>query len=219
MNRSVLFLWLFSFVCASTLYLFTLDLELGHINRVIKGTPIILLMALAWVLSRAITRRFLMVALSFSLLGDILLSFDGYFMLGLASFLVAQITYTLLFFKFKHTPKHFKFWVLFMLLYILSMASFVLPSVIKHDAVLAVIITLYMAAITTMAISAGLKKAPWVYITALGAFIFVISDSLIAVNKFVLPFDKLLPSAAAHCCRCGEKSWRLIRDWAVIPLK
>ena len=75
MNRSVLFLWLFSFVCASTLYLFTLDLELGHINRVIKGTPIILLMALAWVLSRAITRRFLMVALSFSLLGDILLSF------------------------------------------------------------------------------------------------------------------------------------------------
>lgn len=189
MNRSVYLLWLFSIVCSSCLYLFTLDLELGHINRMIKGTPIVLLMVLAWVLSRSTTRGFLMSALSFSLLGDILLSFDGYFIMGLAAFLVAQLTYTVLFFKFKHTPKHFKFWVLFMLTYILAMAAIVLPSVIQSDVTLAVIIALYMCAISTMAISAGLKPTPVVCITALGAFIFVISDSLIAINKFVTPFE------------------------------
>ena len=189
MNRSVFLLWLFSFLCASGLYLFTLDLDLGHINRIIKATPMVLLMAFAWVSSASITRQLLMLALSFSLLGDMLLSFDGYFILGLAAFLLAQITYTVLFLKFKHTTKIVNAWFAFILLYIIFMAYMVLPSVIQNDAVRAMIVGAYMCAIATMAICAGLQRPPSVYMTALGAFIFVISDSLIAINKFVAPFE------------------------------
>ena len=189
MTRSVFSLWLFAFVCSSCLYLFTLDLELGHINRLIKGTPIVLLMTLAWVSSQFTVRRFLMTALCFSLLGDILLSFDGLFIIGLAAFLVAQLTYTGLFLKYKQTPKHFRFWCAFILIYIIAMASIVLPKVMSSDVILGLIVAVYMCAISTMAISAGLRTHQSVYITALGAFIFVISDSLIAINKFVAPFD------------------------------
>ena len=189
MNRSVFFLWLFAFLCASGLYLFTLDLELGHLNRVIKATPMVLLMAFVWVSSHSMTRRFLMLALSFSLLGDMLLSFDGFFIMGLAAFLLAQLTYTVLFLKFKHSAKYFKAWLAYILLYILCMASIVLPSVMENDAVLAVIIGAYMCAISAMAICAGLQTTPSVYMTAAGAFIFVVSDSLIAMNKFVAPIE------------------------------
>lgn len=189
MNRSVFFLWLFAFLCASGLYLFTLDLELGHTNRIIKATPMALLMAFAWVSSQSTTRRFLMLALSFSLLGDMLLSFDGFFIMGLAAFLLAQLTYTALFLKFKHPSKHFKAWFAFIILYIVCMASIVLPSVMESDVVLAVIIAAYMCAISAMAICAGLLTTPGVYMSAAGAFIFVISDSLIAINKFVIPIE------------------------------
>ena len=189
MNRSVFFLWLFAFLCASGLYLFTLDLELGHINRIIKATPIVLLMAFAWVSSQSITRRFLMLALSFSLLGDMLLSFDNFFIMGLAAFLLAQLTYTVLFLKFKQPSKYFIAWFAFIVLYIVCMASVVLPSVMESDAVLAVIIATYMCAISTMAICAGLQTTPSVYMSAAGAFIFVVSDSLIAINKFVAPLE------------------------------
>lgn len=68
--------------------------------------------------------------------------------MGLAAFLLAQLTYTVLLLKLKQPSKYFIAWFAFIVLYIVCMASVVLPSVIERGVVLAVIIAAYMCAIS-----------------------------------------------------------------------
>lgn len=143
-----------------------------------------------------IFHKFLLAGFIFSIFGDTFLMFvenkpprPEFFLYGLGSFLVTHICYLFAFLKFPSTKKGFiqrkPFWVLpFLLLFFGNI--FILWSGIPSAMQIPVVV--YSLAIVLMAIGAlNLKgKASksvfkWIFI---GAILFVISDSLIGLNKF-----------------------------------
>jgi uncharacterized membrane protein YhhN len=127
-------------------------------------------------------------ALAFSSLGDVLLDLDParLFTRGLFAFLVAHFIYVLLFVRNWVRPLRPRGWQLALsaavLVYSMLLSQWLSPSL----GVFAGPVMLYVCAITVMVVSAilaGFSK-PWV---CAGAILFLISDSIIAVNKFKSP--------------------------------
>ena len=126
-------------------------------------------------------------ALALSTLGDVLLDLDPerLFVFGLGSFLIAHLVYIFLFVRNRRSiplgaPRILL--ALLVLLYSIAVSSWLLPSL----ETLMVPVAIYMCAITAMVLSAILARFPnpWVVV---GAILFLISDSLLAVNKFKSP--------------------------------
>ena len=111
--------------------------------------------------------------------GDVLLDLD-YFVPGLLSFLVAQIIYSTLFIRY------FAAWnqriVVSLLLIAFSLAMSILLWNTAGEMRLPVLV--YLVVITTMGLTANASTIQGVLA---GAVIFMISDSLIAINRFVVP--------------------------------
>ena len=139
-------------------------------------------------------KNWIFLALFFAWFGDIFLMMAGnapnYFILGLASFLVMQLLYIYIFkvFTFKGLIEKWPFagaifFVAFFLLFYLMphLGSFKIP------------VIFYFLAILGMVFSAlGLWNRQFFgKIVFLGAVLFLISDSLIAINKFhtTIPFS------------------------------
>jgi uncharacterized membrane protein YhhN len=164
--------------------------------------PMILLSLIAfyWLHSKQITpkTRFLTIlALVFSLFGDILLMFveqsPHFFTLGLVSFLLAHIFYILVFLKVRNPNK--KPWLFLSFLVIYAAGLFY---VLKDNlGVMLLPVFFYMLIILTMAITANSRKGSVAKISFnfvfIGAILFLISDSLLAINKFYepLPFSNI----------------------------
>lgn len=129
--------------------------------------------------------NFLYLALIFSLLGDIFLMFGGeiYFMLGLGSFLIAHVFYILLF------KKQFKFNLLKSLPFALATLTFLLFLKNGIDSKLLIPVVTYCIVITTMGIFAANRITNKISynLVLIGSILFIISDSLIAFNKFHSP--------------------------------
>jgi len=139
--------------------------------------------------------RPMIAALFFSWLGDVLLLFDNrdpvFFLLGLSSFLIAHISYILFFAAIRQREQIKNRFILLLpvavyyglLMYILvpNLGSMDLP-VRLYGAVICVmlVLALHLPRITPR--PAGL----WLIG---GAVLFVISDSLLALNKFYRPFE------------------------------
>lgn len=126
--------------------------------------------------------------LAFSSLGDALLDLDPerFFVQGLLAFLVAHFIYILLFVRNWVRPLRPKGWQLALvaavLIYSLLLSQWLAPSL----GAVAGPVMLYVCVITVMAVSAilaGFSK-PWVYS---GVILFLISDSILAVDKFKAP--------------------------------
>jgi len=127
-------------------------------------------------------------ALALSTLGDILLDLDPQrlFVFGLGSFLGAHLVYIFLFVRNRNrtitlgAPRVLL--AVLVLLYSVSVSAWLLPSL----GGLIVPVAIYMCAITAMVVSAILARFqnPWI---VMGAILFLISDSLLAVNKFKTP--------------------------------
>src|SRR5215510_6021161 len=127
-------------------------------------------------------------ALSFSSLGDALLDLDPerLFIKGLLAFLVAHLIYILLFVRNWDWPLRPKGWQLALvaavLIYSLLLSQWLAPSL----GAVAGPVMVYVCVITLMAASAilaGFSK-PWV---CSGVILFLISDSILAVDKFKSP--------------------------------
>src|SRR5262245_12456616 len=130
----------------------------------------------------------LAMALASSSLGDVLLDLEPerLFIKGLLAFLAAHLIYILLFVRNWVRPLRPKGWrlalVAAVLVYSLLLSQWLAPSL----GAVAGPVTLYICIITVMAVSAilaGFSK-PWVYT---GVILFLISDSILAVNKFKSP--------------------------------
>lgn len=143
------------------------------------------------------TKKWLLSALLFSWIGDCILLFadkdELYFIFGLVAFLIAHILLIILFTAQKSENISFKkplFWVGFICatIYLAGMLSFLLPS-INGDLKLPIIG--YALTITIMLKTALKGIFDWngdsKYIVLLGAFFFVTSDSILAINKFHSP--------------------------------
>jgi uncharacterized membrane protein YhhN len=127
-------------------------------------------------------------ALAFSALGDALLDLDPerLFTRGLLAFLVAHFIYILLFVRNWVRPLRPKGWQMALqavvLIYSMLLSHWLAPSLGE----VAGPVMLYVCMITVMVVSAILAEfsKPWVYS---GVILFLISDSILAVNKFKSP--------------------------------
>lgn len=131
------------------------------------------------------TRSILLLALIFSGCGDLLLAFDA-FIFGVAAFLLAQLSYAILFRSYWQSI--YQRWPLCVLLimYMLAMAWLLIPNLGN----LGPPVMAYFIAIAAMGLLA-LQSSLLLRWTVIGALLFIISDSFIAINKFIhpLPFE------------------------------
>ncbi len=138
--------------------------------------------------------KWVLLALIFSFCGDVLLMFQVkdslFFLLGLSSFLIAHIFYITFFFKVK-TIEQLKGKILpglFTGLYYAGLMLLLFPGlgkmqqpVLVYGFVISFMLMLAMHMIFIKNKKAGVQML-------LGATLFVISDSVLAINKFYQPF-------------------------------
>lgn len=137
------------------------------------------------------TRSAMVCALLFSLLGDILLMFVKksplFFTGGLAAFLIAHILFIVVFLK-KKSLKH-PYYMFMALLGGYALGLFYLIKTNLGDMMAPVV--LYIIVILAMALSAFLRRKNTTRLSytlvLLGAVFFLISDSILALNKFYKP--------------------------------
>jgi uncharacterized membrane protein YhhN len=142
------------------------------------------------------TKKWLLFALFFSWIGDCILLFadkgELFFIFGLIAFLIAHILFIRLFFRQKSENRHIKnplFWIGFIgiIIYLRSMLSLLLPTL--GD--LKVPVSFYAMTISIMLIIALKGAINWEtnskYVVFIGAFLFVTSDSILAIDKFHFP--------------------------------
>jgi len=137
------------------------------------------------------TKKITLLALVFSLLGDILLMFvdtsSNFFIGGLIAFLIAHIMYILVFLKNRNVSKNAILFIIVMLLYGIGL-FYVMKDGLGE---ILIPVVIYMLAILTMLTTAFLRqdsvpKQSFILVF-LGAILFMISDSLLALNKFYMP--------------------------------
>lgn len=175
-----------AFVLLASLYMF-LDAAgwQGLWMVTLKAAPIAVLGVMATGMLVGTTRTLTLLALAFSALGDVLLAleFPLQFVAGLAAFLVAQLIYTGNFLRgAQFRSQRFLIRALPLLLAASLLASQLMPAA----GPLAPAVFCYLLAITAMALSAAAHRGNSGLLFA-GAIIFMISDTLIAVNRFLMP--------------------------------
>jgi uncharacterized membrane protein YhhN len=173
-----LFYWLLalSYLLASQFYSYPLQ-------AIHKAAPIIILAIVSLILSRGRLRIWLTLALAASSMGDILLATNikNSFLFGLMFFAVAHVCYASGFFPWAKWSKK-------KLAYATPLAAvllLVLILVLPQTGELAIAVLFYISIISAMAVLAIFSKTHQHYLL-IGAYLFVISDSLIAINKFVI---------------------------------
>ncbi|AIG30437.1 hypothetical protein IA01_08165 [Flavobacterium psychrophilum] len=142
------------------------------------------------------TKKWLLYALTFSWIGDIILLFASknelYFILGLVSFLIAHILFIVLFIKQKSEGNYTKkclFWLGFVvvLVYIISILSLLFTKLGN----LKIPVFVYAFTISIMLITAIKGYFTWQkpmnILILIGALFFIVSDSFLSINKFYNP--------------------------------
>ncbi len=154
-------------------------------STLLKAAPIFLLMLLVY-LNRTfiIGYKRVFIALLFSSIGDVILntSIDLSFELGLASFLIAHLWYIAALSPIKQVRAKYSMLALFGSG---LLVSFIIPDVPKG---FIMPVSIYMTVILAMLFSA-INSERSNFSLIFGAIMFVISDSLIAINKFIFPID------------------------------
>ena len=168
--------------------------------------PLIVGLLLAWAWRhRAVGGRpmaILRIGLVFALLGDIFLMIQevDLFGLGLASFLLMQICYCVVFGKRGATePVTLATIGLSALPFMVYAGVFLLmlhPAFMTKPALkdLWIPVIIYVLCISTMGLMATLRRGrPGYWFVLTGALLFMLSDSAIAVNTFLAPFSTATP--------------------------
>lgn len=163
-----------------------------------KPAVMILLLVYLWTsvgLQGALT--WFALGMFFSLVGDVLLLWlDRMFLFGLVSFLLAQIFYVI---GFNSPPSSFSMWGIIMAVIVGLGAARVLRRILSaltgKNARMRIPVTVYGIVITLMLLSAMLKLTDPAWgagaslLVGLGAFLFYLSDIVLAWLKFVAPIQ------------------------------
>jgi uncharacterized membrane protein YhhN len=183
---------LFLFVVVAVIELITEIYNLRTLNVVVKP---LLMPSLAVHFFFSVSKKnklafFVIIALMLSWFGDVFLMFQNtnpnYFVFGLVSFLLAHVTYIIIFSKsssgFKPSIITYStgfsltlFGVLLLFLLWTSLGDMKLP------------VLVYTIVIISMGMTTLFRKAEAASIVLVGAILFIASDSMIAVNKFYEP--------------------------------
>lgn len=152
----------------------------------IKSIPVFSLSLLAFFNIKGIKGKLIGIGLLFSGVGNIILELDrsGYFTYGLGAFLIAHIFYISAFIsepELKRTRSLISF---SMLAYGFIIGYFLIPNL--GDMIVPV--TAYLCVILAMGISASIGSSNH-YLVVVGACFFILSDSIIAINRFLEPIS------------------------------
>lgn len=169
--------------------------ELNFIIGVYLLKPLIVSSLIYYIYNRGNLKENLFItALCFSLLGDIflMLEVEGAFLFGLGSFLLTHVLFIFIFWKKAkfRTISILPLVVIVGLFYYLVLYANV-PAEFRIPVILyMLIITLMGITLSSVPINSGTFLSP----LSIGALLFIFSDSLIAVNKFVvdIPYPTLL---------------------------
>lgn len=175
------------------LHLFSILASMPLLADVTK--PLLLSILIFFYLKQTLQHsKTLLGALIFSLLGDILLIFQGkngwFFITGLIAFLTAHIFYIIFFAKKITQNNGIKvkwMWVLLVALYSITFLTLLMPSLgnMKIPVVLYTVVISLMLLTVLHACNSSSISGKW---CIAGAILFVISDSILAINKFYSPF-------------------------------
>jgi uncharacterized membrane protein YhhN len=189
--------WLFIFIADLFTDLLSIYYKWDNVRYITKPLIVILLLIYCVQVAKRKLKSisFLLTALLFSLAGDIFLLFDSknpnLFIFGLVSFLIAHVFYILLFLQIKKIsqPLQKPYWWLVLLVSIYTISLFLILSPALGSLKIPVLI--YASVLSIMFLSSAhafniLQPAGKLCIT--GAGLFVISDSLLAINKFYHSF-------------------------------
>ncbi len=195
MKKSPILVFLFLFI--AELIVVFLDFEIGEV--LFKPLLCIWLLACFALQTRPLQtdlKKWFALALVFSWLGDVLLLFardhSMFFLLGLSAFLVAHIFY-ILFFHFVRVRERIKsrWWlVLPVAVYyglLIALLNPYLGDMLLPVRIYGIVIS-FMLMLALHMIYINNKKAGQLML--LGAVLFVLSDSILAINKFYQPFEK-----------------------------
>ncbi|WP_264551308.1 lysoplasmalogenase [Flavobacterium sp. N2038] len=188
-----------TYILFSIFYLFAMLLGYENLDCFLKPALIPLLSLGAYFYRKFPSQNLLLSALLFSWIGDVILLFTDmgeiYFILGLVAFLISHILYCVLFNKQgkkerKKNKTVFAIGSVVIALYLVGMLALLLPSL--GDLKIPVIV--YATVISFMLLFAFngylIWKKPGNLYVFLGAIVFVISDSILAINKFYSPIEK-----------------------------
>ena len=168
--------------------------KLFMLHYIAKPSLLTALIIFFWMRSTNLSskiRNLTLLALSFSLLGDCLLMFVDqsaqFFISGLIAFLIAHVFYIIVFLKSRNSSKSPFGFIILMLLYGLGLFYFLKNGLAN----MLIPVVIYMLVILTMSTSSFLRRGKVSHISFnlvfLGAILFMISDSLLALNKFYKP--------------------------------
>lgn len=159
--------------------------------RFISKSLFIPILLLYYIISVEKRNMLFVIALIFAWLGDVFLLGEGslYFALGLSSFMVMQILYTLIFLRDRQKP-HSLFYptLIFLILYCLAFNIYLAP----NTGSLQIPVIIYSIAIAAMAFAAAIRHPESIAYKMIlfGVILFVISDSILSINKFAGNFWK-----------------------------
>lgn len=181
--------------------------SLDHKLMIYASKPFLMLLLIGFYNYRVGLKKgfdvLIVLALIFSLMGDVFLMVrphsEGLFLLGLGSFLIAQIGYAVAFIIDTRTPMVSK-WkamdIVMPFMIITYSTLFALLLVGELEGIIETAVIIYLTGITLMSVSAALRIRDGLTSDRLmvlsGAILFVLSDSLIAISKF---FDPTIPYA------------------------
>jgi uncharacterized membrane protein YhhN len=177
-------IYLYIFFIFAIAYIGALPFQPYPGNFVIKEIPDIALAILALTAVIGLRGKLLFVALLFSAAGGVALELEAgkYFMFGLVFFLFAHVMYIVTFSRDLKVQKSRIPAVVLLVIYGLIMAFVLRPSL--GEMVLPVYF--YLVVITTMGIFAALRASKS-KLVLYGAISFIVSDSILAINKFLVP--------------------------------
>ncbi len=182
-----------SFIIICFLYLLLLLLGKEDMAWWLKPLLIPFLISIVAISDKFPTQKILLLALFFSWIGDVLLLFSEkhslFFIFGLVAFLIAHLVYIFLFqkqTKINNNKIYLRF-IPIVLIYLLGILSSLWSSL--QD--MKIPVAIYALVISTMLLT-SIKayfewKKPANLLVLIGAVLFVVSDSILAINKFYTP--------------------------------
>jgi len=192
--------WLILFFIAAAANLIGISFHLEAISIISKPGLMILLGIYFYNSVQKSTKhgfvRTALLALVFSWLGDVLLIFEGLFLFGLGAFLIAQLFYVFTYRKASMAVEDNRstfirrlFWSVtliffgFILLYI--MYPFLEDLFIPVSVYCLVIVTMGIMAVQRNGLTSQLSYS----LTLFGALLFLTSDAILGINRFVGPIE------------------------------
>lgn len=191
-------IFIFIFLVVLSVHLTGIQLSQETLQNITK--PLLIPLLLIYFLSQTKTavsslKKWIILALFFSWGGDVLLMFQGeneiFFLLGLSSFLIAHIFYIIFFHKvrIKENVKSNPWLLVVVVVYYAALITLLYSHLADMRApvlVYGIVISFMFMLAMHMLFVKNRTAGKWMMI---GALLFIISDSILAINKFYQPFE------------------------------